>query len=108
MPLEFALLGDPVEHSLSPRIHNAAFQSLGLDARYTAIRCAADGVPTHMRTLAGGNVTVPHKRVAAAAVDDARSAVRRTGACNTFWVEDGTLIGDNTDVIGFERALRGL
>ena len=102
----FALLGDPVDHSLSPRIHNAAFDALGLDAAYDAVRCAADDVPALMRSLAGGNVTVPHKRVAAAAVERAGDAVRATGACNTFWTEDGALHGDNTDVAGFERALR--
>ena len=106
----FALLGDPVEHSLSPRIHAAAFRALGLDARYSAIRCDAGDVPALMRSLArtggGGNVTVPHKLVAASALDTASDAVRATGACNTFLLEHGRLSGDNTDVVGFERALR--
>ena len=106
----FALLGDPVGHSLSPRIHDAAFHALGLDAEYAAVRCDAADVPALMRALAqaggGGNVTVPHKAVAAAALDTASDAVRATGACNTFWLEDGALAGDNTDVVGFERALR--
>lgn len=104
----FALLGDPVEHSLSPRIHNAAFHALGLDAEYAALRCAAAEVPALMRSLAGGNVTVPHKAIAAESVERASDAVRATGACNTFWTEHGRLLGDNTDVVGFERALREL
>ena len=54
----------------------------------------------------GGNVTLPHKEKAASVLDKASDAVRRTGACNTFWGEDGKLCGDNTDVEGFGRALR--
>lgn len=108
----FVLLGDPVEHSLSPRIHNAAFRALGLDAEYRAERCDASEVPARMRALAsaggGGNVTVPHKLVAASSVDVASDAVRATGACNTFWGEEDRVVGDNTDVVGFDRALRVL
>ena len=107
-PRRFVLLGDPVSHSLSPRIHNAAFRELGLDAVYGAQRCDRKAVPELMRSLAGGNVTVPHKRVAAETIDRASNAVRATGACNTFWLERGTLRGDNTDVAGFDRALREL
>ena len=107
-PRRFVLLGDPVSHSLSPRIHNAAFRELGLDAVYSAVRCGRAAVAEHMRSVAGGNVTVPHKRVAADAIGRASNAVRATGACNTFWLERGTLRGDNTDVAGFDRALREL
>ncbi|SVC21513.1 uncharacterized protein METZ01_LOCUS274367, partial [marine metagenome] len=63
-----------------------------------------------MRGLAlaggGGNITLPHKEKAAAIVDVSSEAVRRTGACNTFWGQDGKVHGDNTDVEGFRRALR--
>ena len=104
-----ALLGDPVAHSLSPVIHNAAMKSLQLDGVYVALRCASADVPAAIRLLAhsggGGNVTVPHKQTAAAAVDRSTAAVERTGACNTFWLEGGRVIGDNTDVAGFARAL---
>lgn len=105
----FALLGDPVDHSLSPRIHDAAFRALGLDAEYRAVRCDTADVPALMRSLAqqggGGNVTVPHKLTAAASLDVASDAVRATGACNTFWLDGDRLAGDNTDVVGFARAL---
>lgn len=107
----FALLGDPVDHSLSPLIQNAAFRAAGVDGVYRTQRCHAGEVHAAMRALAraggGGNVTVPHKRLAAAAVRGT-AAVERTGACNTFWLEQGELVGDNTDVIGFDRALREL
>jgi len=104
----FALLGDPVSHSASPRLYNAAFRAARLDAAYAALRCASDDVPGLVRGLAraggGGNVTVPHKAVAAAALEEPAAAVDRTGACNTFWLEDGRIRGDNTDVAGFAAA----
>mgnify|MGYP001829043942 CR=1 FL=1 len=106
-----ALLGDPVAHSASPEIQNAAFTTAGVDGVYVAVRCASDDLVGFMRGLAraggGGNVTLPHKEKAASLLDDRSDAVRRTGACNTFWAdEDGRLCGDNTDVDGFRRAMR--
>ena len=68
----FALLGQPVAHSLSPAMQNAAFRVLGLDAVYVPLPCSAEHVKVLMSALAaaggGGNVTVPHKGVAATAV----------------------------------------
>jgi shikimate dehydrogenase len=107
-----ALLGDPVRHSLSPLFQNAALEALGLDGVYVALRCDGGGLPGLLRGLAlaggGGNVTVPHKAAAAAALDRRSEAVVRTGACNTFWSEDGAVCGDNTDVAGAAAALRDL
>lgn len=104
------LLGDPVEHSLSPSIQNAAFRAADVDGMYVALRCVEEHLPHLMRGISaaggGGNVTLPHKEAAAAVVDVPTDAVRRTGACNTFWAEDGLIRGDNTDVEGFTRALR--
>jgi len=104
-----ALLGDPVEHSLSPVMQNAAIRSAGLDGVYVALRCASGDVPGLLRGLAhaggGGNVTLPHKGVAARSVDVATDAVQRTGSCNTFWQEGDRVHGDNTDVEGFRGAV---
>lgn len=104
------LLGDPVGHSRSPEIQNAAFEETGVDGVYVAVRCAPADLTGFMHGLSraggGGNVTLPHKEKAAAVVDVALPAVRRTGACNTFWGEDGKVHGDNTDVDGFRRALQ--
>jgi shikimate dehydrogenase len=104
------LLGDPVAHSASPLIQNAAFAEAGVDGVYVAVRCAADDLSGFMHGLAraggGGNITLPHKEKAAALLDVPSEAVRRTGACNTFWGVDGRLHGDNTDVEGFRRALQ--
>ena len=105
------LLGDPVAHSASPELQNAAFQAAGVDGVYVAVRCAPDDLVGFMRGLAraggGGNVTLPHKEKAATILDVRSEAVRRTGACNTFWGDDqGRVHGDNTDVEGFRRALK--
>jgi shikimate dehydrogenase len=105
----FALVGDPVAHSLSPIIQNAAMRDLGLDGVYGALRSNQEDMAGFVRGLAraggGGNVTLPHKEKAATVVDTPSTAVRRTGACNTFWMKDGAIHGDNTDVEGFSRAL---
>ena len=105
----FCLLGDPVEHSRSPVMQNAAFREAGADGVYVALRAAEDDVPALMGAIArgggGGNVTLPHKERAASVVDVPSDAVRRTGACNTFWGEEDGIHGDNTDVEGFRRAL---
>ncbi|HKK92012.1 MAG TPA: shikimate dehydrogenase [Longimicrobiales bacterium] len=106
----FALLGDPVDHSLSPEIQNAAMAAAGVDGVYVAMSTLEDDLAGLMRGLArgggGGNVTLPHKEKAASFLDRPNSTVRRTGACNTFWAEeDGTVVGDNTDVEGFRRAI---
>ena len=105
----FAILGDPVTQSLSPIIHNAAIRAAGLDAVYTALHTSADDFTGLCKALAraggGGNVTTPHKGLAAAALDRASDLVRQTNACNTFWLENGQIVGDNTDVTGFRKAL---
>jgi shikimate dehydrogenase len=107
-----ALLGDPVDHSLSPRFQNAAIAAAGLNAVYVALRCAAPSVEGLMRGIAeaggAGNVTAPHKERAALVLDAPTAAVEATGACNTFWLEGGRLHGENTDVDAFAAATREL
>jgi shikimate dehydrogenase len=104
-----ALLGDPVAHSLSPVLQNAAFRKTGVDGIYLPLRTGADDLPGLLQGIAraggGGNVTLPHKERAAAVVEQPLPAVVRTGACNTFWLAGGRIQGDNTDVEGFRRAL---
>lgn len=106
-----ALLGDPVEHSLSPRLQNAAIRAAGLNAVYLALRCVetCDALLTGIARAGGaGNVTIPHKTRAVALLEVATPAVDKTGACNTFWLEQGRIHGDNTDVEGFAAAARSL
>ena len=104
------LLGDPVEHSLSPIFQNAGLGAAGLDAVYLTLRCSEPEFGGLMRGIAlaggGGNITLPHKRAALAHLDRFTSAVEQTGACNTFWEQGGAVWGDNTDVAGFQVAAR--
>lgn len=108
----FALLGEPVSHSLSPVIHNAAFRVLGLDAVYVPLPCDSSHVPALMSALAaaggGGNVTVPHKAIAARSLSRPTDRASALGACNTFWWEEGALSGDTTDVEGVLSAVSRL
>lgn len=109
----FGLVGDPVRHSLSPAMHEAAFRELGVEAEYRLVRVPADrpgDVRSAIEELArsgGGNVTVPHKQVAAAVLDGASDDVLLTGACNCFWFDEGgRLRGDNTDAGGILAVLQ--
>jgi len=106
------ILGNPVAHSLSPAMHNAAFRVLGLDAIYVAFPCEPEDVPRLMHWLAhrggGGNVTIPYKGLAAHEATLRTGLVDTTGACNTFWGEDESIAGDNTDVAGIVGALEQL
>ena len=92
-------------------MHNAAFAALGIDAVYCPLRCAAADLASLLRVLAnagGGNVTVPHKAAAAAAVDRLDDTATATGAINTFWTADGEIVGGNTDVAGVLAAVEAL
>ncbi len=104
-----AVVGDPVGHSLSPVLQNAAIRALGLDAVYVALRVEAPRLAAALDTLvairATGNITVPHKEAVERSLARKTDVCTRTGACNTFWVEDGTLVGDNTDVAGLRAGL---
>lgn len=108
----FAILGDPVAHSLSPAMHNAAYRALGLDAVYVPLRTTAEELPGLLRGLAhaggGGNVTVPHKEIAVDTVEQRSALVESLRACNTFWGEPGGIRGENTDVAGVLQALAAL
>lgn len=112
--LTFGLIGESLGHSLSPGMHRAGFSALGMAASYELCRVPKDRpdlVEAEMRRLAsmgGGNVTVPHKAVAARVLDRPTETVTALGACNCFWeAKPGVLAGDNTDVSGIRQALEG-
>ncbi|MDQ3313062.1 MAG: hypothetical protein M3505_00245, partial [Verrucomicrobiota bacterium] len=110
-PTRLGVFGDPVAHSLSPRIQNAAAKASGLDVRYAAFQIRCDELGEALRLLPelgflGINLTLPHKIGAAAMVDEMEPWARRVGAINTIRIEDRKLIGFNTDGPGFARAIR--
>jgi shikimate dehydrogenase len=104
------VIGDPIGHSLSPRLHEAAIRSAGLDVRYDAVQVPparlADFVAEARRgAYRGFNVTIPHKEAIVPLLDGLAEEARRLGAVNTVVCGDGVLRGFNTDVAGFTRAL---
>jgi shikimate dehydrogenase len=105
------VIGDPVDHSLSPVLHNAAFVALGLDWVYLAFPVAAGAVPgamAGMRSLglAGLSVTMPHKAAVAAEMDRLSPTGARLGAVNTVVRRGSELFGESTDGAGLLAALR--
>ncbi len=104
------LIGDPVSHSLSPAMQNAAFSAVGLQHRYELLRVPADGLAVAIERVRrddvlGANVTIPHKERVAGALDAVEATAQRIGAVNTLFKRAGTVCGDNTDGPGFGDAL---
>jgi len=104
-------MGDPIGHSLSPLLHNAAFDTLGLDWVSVAFPVPAGGVAdalAGMRVLGivGLSVTMPHKHDAALLVDECTDVAGRLGVVNCITQTNGRLTGDSTDGAGFIEALR--
>lgn len=109
----FGILGHPISHSLSPLMHQAAFEALGCDAIYAPFDVPPAALSDVLRGLvacgiAGLNVTVPHKEAVVPCLDALAEEAKVLGAVNTMVVRHGRLIGYNTDVVGFERALEEL
>src|SRR5688572_18387219 len=112
-PERLVLLGHPIGHSLSPLLQNAALRAAGIDITYVPLdvpRSALDDTIDDLRrTRSAGNVTIPYKEDVFAACDRCTASARAVGAINTFWIAiDGALVGDNTDVAGFDAARRQL
>ncbi|MFM7312462.1 MAG: shikimate dehydrogenase [Cyanobium sp.] len=106
------VLGDPVRHSLSPAMHNAALEALGLDWFYLALPVGAGRLPVVVSALEamgcrGLNITIPHKQAVADLCRELSPLARRVGAVNTLVPHpDGGWFGTNTDVEGFCAPLR--
>jgi shikimate dehydrogenase len=105
------VIGWPIEHTLSPVIHNAAFVALGMDWVYVPLPVATARLPAALDGLgalgfAGANVTMPHKTRSAELVPDLSHDARLLRAINTIVVGTDGLAGHNTDALGFERFLR--
>src|ERR671912_2256209 len=104
-----ALIGQPVGHSLSPAMHNAAFVADGLDFVYVCLDVDPEDLPAAVRglealKLRGFNVTMPHKRAMIPLVDELDEEARISGAINTVVIEDSGLRGFNTDGGGMVMA----
>jgi shikimate dehydrogenase len=100
------VIGWPIAHSRSPAIHRFWLNELGLAGDYVPVAVPAEQITSFLQSFpnsgfVGGNVTVPHKEAAFAAVGVAEAAAEAVGAVNTLWIDGGTLYGDNTDSSGF-------
>ncbi len=108
-PVRLGVIGDPVAHSLSPVIQNAGLEAAGIAARYARFHIQSSNLAESL-TLAreqdfiGVNLTLPHKVAAVPLLDKVDANAAKIGAVNTVAFRDGTLVGDNTDGIGFARA----
>ena len=105
----YAVIGDPIAHSLSPVMHNAAFRALGLDAEYIAVHVKAEDLEAFAadarKNLAGFNITVPHKKGIIPFLDEVAHPARIAGSVNTVLNRDGRLVGCSTDGYGLETAM---
>jgi len=107
----FAVIGDPIDHSLSPTIHNAAYRELEMDCTYIAYRVAQGELATGIESLkkiriSGFNVTTPHKIEMMKYLDNVDDNCKKIGAVNTVLNDDGILRGFNTDMDGFLEPIK--
>jgi shikimate dehydrogenase len=104
------VVGHPIGHSRSPLIHGHWLDEHGLSGSYERVDVAPADFPEFLKNFgrqgfAGGNVTIPHKEAAFFGVDRKTNRAERLGAVNTLWIEDGLVVGDNTDALGFAAHL---
>ena len=105
-PIRLGVLGDPVAHSLSPEMQNAALRACEIAAQYARFHIRPSELRSALRffrnlDFAGVNLTVPHKIAGFGQIDEADESASRTGAVNTIRVRDKKLVGSNTDGEGF-------
>jgi|TARA_B100001540_G_scaffold295711_1_gene296774 shikimate dehydrogenase len=107
----FAVIGDPIDHSLSPTIHNAAYRELKMECTYIAYKVNKGDLATGIESLkkikiSGFNVTIPHKIDMMKYLDNVDDTCKKIGAVNTVLNDDGILRGFNTDMDGFLEPIK--
>jgi shikimate dehydrogenase len=110
-PIRLGVFGDPVAHSLSPQMQNAALRAFEINMQYARFHIRPNELRSALRFLreldfVGINLTVPHKIAGLTQIDVADESASRCGAVNTVRLHDKKLIGSNTDAEGFSRAVR--
>jgi len=108
---KLAVIGDPIGHSLSPRMHQAAIQALKISATYEALHIPEgqiSKIKKYQKEFIGFNVTIPHKQSVMKYVDQLTPAAKSIGAVNTVYQKKGKWVGDNTDGAGFLLSLKKL
>ncbi|MEM0929564.1 MAG: shikimate dehydrogenase [Pseudomonadota bacterium] len=107
------VIGHPIGHSLSPRIHNQWFEDVGIEGQYEAVDASPQAFEATVHELmdegwAGLNVTIPHKAAARELAGETSAAADLIGAANLLIFRDGDIVADNTDVFGFEMSLEAI
>lgn len=105
------IIGDPIKHSRSPQIHNAAITALGLDYVYVPFHVQPDNLGAAIEgfkatNVIGINVTIPHKQNVISYLDEISREATLIGAVNTLIFKEGAIIGENTDAPGFLQAMQ--
>ena len=108
---KFCVIGNPIDHSLSPKLHNFWLKKNKIDAIYEKKLLNEKEIPKLIESLRkteinGVNVTVPFKNTIIPFLDNLSSEAKKTNSVNTICIEEGKIIGHNTDIVGFELALR--
>ena len=110
---QFAVIGNPIGHSLSPYLHNFVYNSLGIDAVYERKRVLKSELPQIINLIKNGdlsgiNVTIPHKENIMEYLDNINPRAQSIGAVNIIINNGNKLIGHNTDIFGFEESIAPL
>ncbi len=110
-PIRLGVFGDPIAHSLSPQMQNAALREVKSEMQYARFQIRPNELKEALNLIRtagfiGLNLTVPHKIAASAMIDEMDAEAKEIGAINTIAVRQGRLIGFNTDGVGFARAIR--
>lgn len=111
LPVLLGVMGDPIAHSKSPAMHNAALKAAGVNGIYMPLHVHSEQLQAAIRGIValgyrGVNVTIPHKEQVISYLDEIDESARLIGAVNTIVNKDGKLIGYNTDGIGYVRSLK--
>lgn len=104
------IIGNPVSHSLSPKIHNYWFKKNNIKGNYEKLSLKEDEIITVIKKIKnkeifGMNVTVPFKQAVIPFLESQSDVVKKTNSVNTIFNKDGKIYGDNTDVYGFEKSI---
>ena len=110
---KYLVIGNPIGHSLSPKLHNYWLKQNNIDAIYDKIKLDEDGIKEIIQDIkkqkiAGCNVTVPFKKKVIPFLDTLSFEAEKTQSVNTIIFEKGNLIGHNTDIVGFDKAIKAL
>ena len=108
---KFLVIGNPIEHSLSPLLHNYWIKSNGIDAIYKKTKLNEGELENivlqiKQKKIAGANVTVPYKKAVIPFLDELSIEAKSTQSVNTLYLKDNKVIGHNTDIIGFETSIQ--